>query len=113
MADVAPRSAKRTAMRVVAAPDKFRGTATAADAAAAIARAARACGWTCDELPLADGGEGTLEVLGGANRTALVTGPLGDAVHAGRQLRDRRAVIEMATASRPELAGGARGDGPA
>jgi glycerate kinase len=99
-------------MRVVAAPDKFRGTARAADVAAAIGRAARACGWDCDEVPLADGGEGTLEVLGGANRSALVTGPLGDAINAGWQLRERRAVIEMATASGLELVGGASGNDP-
>jgi glycerate kinase len=99
-------------MRVVAAPDKFRGTARAADVAASIARAAGACGWECDELPLADGGEGTLEVLGGANRFTLVTGPLGDTVNAGWQLRERRAVIEMATASGLELVGGPRGNDP-
>lgn len=99
-------------MRVVAAPDKFRGTARAADIAAAIARAANAAGWACDELPLADGGEGTLEVLGGANRTTLVTGPLGDSVRAGWQLREGRAVIEMATASGLELVGGASGNDP-
>jgi len=106
------RPAKRMVMRVVAAPDKFRGTATAADVAAAIARAARACGWDCDEVPLADGGEGTLDVLGGANRSTLVTGPLGDPVRAGWQLRDRRAVIEMATASGLELVGGPEGNDP-
>ncbi|MEY2452835.1 MAG: glycerate 2-kinase [Acidimicrobiaceae bacterium] len=99
-------------MRVVAAPDKFRGTARAADVAASIARAAKGCGWECDEVPLADGGEGTLEVLGGANRFTLVTGPLGDSVKAGWQLRERRAVIEMATASGLELVGGARGNDP-
>lgn len=99
-------------MRLVAAPDKFRGTARAADVAAAIGRAATAAGWACDELPLADGGEGTLEVLGGANRTTLVTGPLGDSVRAGWQLRERRAVIEMATASGLELVGGAPGNDP-
>jgi glycerate kinase len=99
-------------MRVVAAPDKFRGTARAADVAGAIAEAARAAGWSCDEVPLADGGEGTLEVLGGANRTALVTGPLGDSVTAPWQLRGSRAVIEMATASGLELVGGAKGNDP-
>src|SRR3954470_7020001 len=75
--------AKLTVMRVVAAPDKFRGTARAAEVASAIARAAQAAGWDCDEVPLADGGEGTLDALGGANRTSMVTGPLGDAVQAG------------------------------
>ena len=31
---------------------------------------------------MADGGEGTLDALGGANRTTVVTGPLGDPVEA-------------------------------
>src|SRR5436190_3593626 len=53
-------TAKLTVMRVVAAPDKFRGTARAGEVAAAIARAAATHGWECDEVPLADGGEGTL-----------------------------------------------------
>ncbi|HVC13718.1 MAG TPA: glycerate kinase [Acidimicrobiales bacterium] len=71
---------------LVAAPDKFRGTATAAEVAAAAGRAARSAGWSADELPLADGGEGTLEVLwralGGERRTVRVPGPLGDPVEA-------------------------------
>jgi glycerate kinase len=112
MPDDAKRRATRTARRVVAAPDKFRGTARAAEVAAAIGRAAEAHGWRCTEIPLADGGEGTLDALGGANRTTLVTGPLGDAVHAGWQLRDRRAVIEMAQASGLDLVGGADGNDP-
>ena len=49
---------KLLAVRVVAAPDKFRGTAGASDIARAIAAAAEAAGWACDEVPLADGGEG-------------------------------------------------------
>ena len=65
-------------MRVLAGPDKFKGTLSAREAAAAIALGARRAGWECVELPLADGGEGTLDVLGGANRTTVVTGPLGD-----------------------------------
>ena len=42
-------------MRVVAAPDKFRGTASAAGIADAIAAAAAAVGWSCDPVPVADG----------------------------------------------------------
>ena len=45
------------AVRIVAAPDKFRGTAHAADVAAAIADAAEGHGLHCDLVPLADGGE--------------------------------------------------------
>ncbi len=99
-------------MRAVAAPDKLRGTATAADVAAAIARAAARARWACDEVPMADGGEGTLDVLGGANRTTTVTGPLGDPVLAGWRLEGRLAVIEMARASGLELVGGADGNDP-
>src|ERR1041385_8934927 len=55
-------------------------------------------------LPLADGGEGTLDVLlagrGGTRRMTRVTGPLGDMVDAAwGVLADRTAVVEMATAS--------------
>ena len=99
-------------MRVVAAPDKFRGTATAAEIAAAVGRAAASCGWSCDEIPVADGGEGTLDVLGGANRTATVTGPLGDPVEARWRLAGRTAVIEMAEASGLALIGGPDGNDP-
>jgi len=93
-------------MHVIAAPDKFRGTATAGEAAAAIARAVVAAGHTCDEVPMADGGEGTLEALGGPNRSTVVTGPLGEPVEAAWQLLRGRAVIEMARASGLLLAGG-------
>ena len=98
---------------VVAAPDKLRGTASAADAAAAIARAAEASGWTCDAVPVADGGEGTLDALGGANRETTVTGPLGDPVVAPwRSGRAGTAVVEMAQASGLVLAGGPEGNDP-
>jgi glycerate 2-kinase len=93
-------------MHVVAAPDKLRGTASARDVAAALGRAAAAAGWECDEMPLADGGEGTLEVLGGPNRSTSVTGPLGDPVRADWRLDRGTAVIEMARASGLALVGG-------
>jgi glycerate kinase len=100
-------------VRVIAAPDKFRGTATAAAVAEAIARGARRVGIDCDELPVADGGEGTLDALGGANRTTLVTGPLGDPVTAGWRLSGNVAVIEMALASGLAVVpGGAEGNDP-
>jgi glycerate 2-kinase len=99
-------------MRVVAAPDKLRGTASARDVAAALGRAAAAAGWECDEVPLADGGEGTLEVLGGPNRSTSVTGPLGDPVQAEWRLDRGTAVIEMAHASGLALVGGPDGNDP-
>jgi len=93
-------------MKVLAAVDKFRGTATAAQVATAIGHACWQLGHDCIERPLADGGEGTLEVLGGANRTTLVTGPLGDPVNASWRLHRGTAIIEMACASGLLLAGG-------
>jgi len=97
---------------VVAAPDKFRGTATATEVAAAVARAAGRAGWDCDEAPLADGGEGTLDALGGPNRSTTVTGPLGDPVTAPWRLAGGAAVIEMAQASGLEVLGGAEANDP-
>jgi glycerate 2-kinase len=99
-------------MRVVAAPDKFKGTATAAQVARVIADAVAAAGGRCDQVPMADGGEGTLEALGGANRTTLVAGPLGDPVQAGWRLSRGTAVIEMAAASGLDLVGGPEGNDP-
>lgn len=87
------------------APDKFKGTLTASEAAEAMARGVRAAGF--DEVrtvPLADGGDGTLDVLvanlGGSRRRARVTGPLGDPVDAEwALLPDGTAVVEAARAS--------------
>ncbi len=97
-------------MKVVAAFDKFRGSATALELSAAVGRAAEGLGWVCDQIPLADGGEGLLEVFGGANRRAVVTGPLGDPVEAGWRADGSRAVIEMAEASGLALVGGPEGN---
>ncbi|MFI5047363.1 MAG: glycerate kinase [Acidimicrobiia bacterium] len=89
----------------VVCPDKFRGTLDAAEAAAAMAAGARRAGFeTVRELPLADGGEGTLDALvsalGGSRRRATVTGPLGDPVDAEwAMLPGGTAVVEMAQAS--------------
>ncbi len=99
-------------MRVVAAPDKLRGTASARSAAEAVARAATAQGWDCEQVPMADGGEGTLDVLGGPNRVTVVSGPLGAPVEAGWRLDGRTAVIEMAAASGLDLIGGTEDNDP-
>jgi glycerate kinase len=88
-----------TPLHVVAAPDKFRGSATAVQVTRVIAAGARAAGWTCRGLPLADGGEGMLDAFGGPNRTTNVTGPLGAPVAAEWRLDGDRAVIETARAS--------------
>src|SRR4051794_21608934 len=98
---------------VLAAPDKFRGTATAIDVAAAVARAAARAGWACDQAPVADGGEGLLDVMGGTARRTVVKGPLGTRVEAEWRMRDDGAVVEMARASGLVLAGGGGGNHPA
>jgi len=95
---------------VVAAPDKFRGTASAAAVAAAVARSVVDAGGSAVEVPMADGGEGTLEALGGPNRTTRVTGPLGRPVEASWRLDGSTAVIEMALTSGLLLAGGLDGN---
>ncbi len=99
-------------MRVVAAVDKFRGTASGADVAAAIGHACWELGHDCVEFALADGGEGLIEVLGGPNRTSVVTGPLGAPVEAPWRFHRGTAIIEMALASGLVLAGGDEGNDP-
>jgi glycerate kinase len=89
----------------LAAPDKFRGTLTGQEAATAMATGLRTAGFgEVRILPLADGGEGTLDVLlaarGGSRRSIAVTGPLGERVDAEYGvLPDGTAVVEMARAS--------------
>ena len=90
-------------------PDKFKGTLTAPEAGRAMAAGLRAAGFDdVRVLPLADGGDGTLDTLldarGGSRRHTTVTGPLGDDVDAEwGLLHGGTAVIEMARASGLEL----------
>lgn len=94
-------------MRILVAADSFKGTLTAPQACAAIAQGLRAVNaeWTVDEMPLADGGEGTLDVLlrGEAGRIheAEVHGPLGEIITARFGMLDKEPVgiVEMAEAS--------------
>jgi glycerate kinase len=99
-------------VHVLAAPDKFRGSIGAVEVAAAIADGVARAGWSCKRMPLADGGEGTLDVLGGANRTSTVTGPLGAPVEAVWRLEGEWAVIESARASGLALVGGKDANDP-
>ena len=91
--------------RVLVAPDDFKGTFTAPEVAAAIAGGIRAAGLEADELPIADGGGGTMTALhaslGGELRTERVGDPLGRPVDARWLLLPdgRTAVVEMAEAS--------------
>jgi glycerate kinase len=84
--------------------DSFKGTFTASEATSAIAAGVRRAGCEAIELPLADGGEGTLEALctsADERRTVRVAGPLGDPVDAEYALLDggRVGIVEMAQAS--------------
>ena len=94
-------------MKIVIAPDSFKGSLTAAEAAEAIETGFRAVYPDAEyvKVPMADGGEGTVQSLvdatSGTIITQLVSGPMGDMV-AGffGILGDRQtAVIEMAAAS--------------
>lgn len=73
-------------MRVLVSPDSFKGTFSAQEVAAAVAAGLRAGGVEAEECPVADGGEGTLEVLrgalGGFTNSTTVSGPLGKPVEA-------------------------------
>ena len=94
---------------VLCCPDKFRGSLTASEAAEALADGVEREGRDAVRLPLADGGEGTLDVLcpAAADRRRLrVTGPLGEPVDAEWGLRGDTAVVEMARASGLALVAG-------
>jgi glycerate kinase len=97
---------------VLAAADKFKGSATSAEVGAAIVRAARHLGWDASSVALSDGGDGLLEVFGGANQHTEVTGPLGESVRASWRLDGEVAVVESALASGLVLAGGTQRNDP-
>jgi glycerate kinase len=94
-------------MKVVVAPNAFKGSLTASEAAAAISRGVHQAFPDAQtvEVPVADGGDGTVEALVSAHRgeyrTVEVEGPLGDPVHATYGLIDggRTGVVELASAS--------------
>ncbi|MFI7066746.1 glycerate kinase [Kribbella sp. NPDC050124] len=90
--------------RVLVAPDKFKGSLDAVDAAGAIGRGIHAVrpDTIVDLCPVADGGDGTVAVVrsyGFEPRRAIVTGPLGNPVTAEFAVQDGRAVIEMCSAA--------------
>ena len=94
-------------MKIIVAPNSFKGSLSATQAAKAIARGVREVFPDADvvEIPVADGGEGTVEALVSAHNGRYewvnVEGPLGDPVLASYGLIDEgtRAVVELASAS--------------
>ncbi len=97
---------------MLVAPDAFKGTFTAVEVADALAEGLESVGLVADRCPIADGGEGTADVLhaalGGEVHEVRVRGPLGDPVLAsyvllppatGRARTPRTAVLDMASAS--------------
>ena len=89
---------------VLVAPDSFKGTFSARQVAAAIAAGLRDAGRDAAELPVADGGEGTMEVLvtalGGEVVSVPASDPLGRPLEASfALLADGTAVVETAQAS--------------
>ncbi|MCW2133060.1 glycerate kinase [Arthrobacter sp. VKM Ac-2550] len=91
-------------MKILIAPDSFKGTYPANEVAAHIASGVRAAGGTAVELPVADGGEGTYEILrdalGAEQVDADTVGPWRDPLRTSYALAsDGTAVIGLAAAS--------------
>jgi glycerate kinase len=91
-------------MRVLIAPDKFKGSLEAPEVAASLAAGIERVldDVEVDRVPVADGGEGTVAAALAAGYDAVtvtVSGPVGDPVEATFAVRGRVAVIEMAQAS--------------
>lgn len=92
--------------KIILVPDSFKGTLSSSQAAEAMAKATRRVFPEAEivAIPVADGGEGTvdafLEALGGQRVTADVKGPRGDVIASFYgALPDKTAVVEMAAAA--------------
>jgi glycerate kinase len=90
-------------VNALASPASLKGVLTAREAAAALAQGFREAGAHVDELPVADGGEGTMDAfesaLGGRRREARVHDPLGrELVTTWHELPDGTGVVEAAAA---------------
>jgi glycerate 2-kinase len=90
-------------LRVIIAPDKFKGSLNAAGVAAALEAGLREIvpDAVCELIPMADGGDGTVEAFladGAQPRTVRVCGPVGELVEATYAQTGTTAVVEMAAA---------------
>jgi glycerate kinase len=100
-------------MKIVVAPDKFKGSLPAAQVAAAIAAGLHAGrpGAEVVTIPVADGGEGTVDaaVAAGFERVPVTAaGPAGDPVRASYARRGEVAVVELAGVCGPARLPGGR-----
>lgn len=99
---------------VVIAPDKFKGSLSAAQVAAHVAAGLRRAGVTGPvvELPVADGGDGTVDAAvaaGYQRQCVVVSGPAGQPVTAAFAMRSETAVVEAAQACGLSLLSSATG----
>jgi glycerate kinase len=96
-------AARRLMPRALVAPDSFKGTFDAPTVADALARGLEEAGWEADRCPVADGGEGTLELLagalGGRLETVAATDPLGRPATCRVGYAGDTAIVEVAQAS--------------
>ncbi|MFD9193923.1 glycerate kinase [Streptomyces phaeochromogenes] len=104
MADAAVNRSRGRNQRVLIAADKFKGSLTAVQVAERVTVGLRrvAPRVEVEALPVADGGDGTVDAAvaaGFERREVRVAGPLGDEITAAFALRDDTAVVEMAEAS--------------
>lgn len=95
-------------MKILLAPDSFKGSLSAREAAEALTRGVKQVDpkAECVCIPIADGGEGTLETLVSERemRTAYVHSPYGEKIKACYGVKNDVAVIEMARAAGLTLA---------
>ncbi len=111
------RTHRRLPVRILLAPDKFKGSFTAEEICRLLAEGIHQAdpGATVTSCPMADGGDGTLDVLlgaiGGARETITAAGPLGGTVQAPVAfLSDGAALIESAKFCGPVALGGREKD---
>ncbi|WP_426995665.1 glycerate kinase [Pseudarthrobacter sp. N5] len=91
-------------VRTLIAPDKFKGSLTACEVADALAAGLRSATESrtaieCELLPLADGGDGSVDAAvasGFTRRSYTVTGPTGQPIQAGIAFDGTTAVVEVA-----------------
>ncbi|WP_035748866.1 glycerate kinase [Arthrobacter sp. 35W] len=91
-------------MRIIVAPDKFKGSLSAPEVCQYLEIGLKTvlADVTVERIPVADGGEGTLDAAVGSGftrRTVTVSGPTGEPLAADFAVRGQEAVIEMALAS--------------